>query len=113
LLADEAAEELRSGARVMLASCNITIVEMMRERFGDVLAWRSPEGELNKGNVDWGGATQTVTSSIALGALVDAILLSMCDVVVCGASNVIFYASALRPAMRLRIARHLADAYGA
>jgi hypothetical protein len=110
LLADEAAEEARLGARELLASCNLTVVGMMRARFGSALAWREPEGELNTGNVDWGGATQSVTAAIARGALIDAILLSMCDVVVCGASNVILYASALRPAMRLRIARHLANA---
>ena len=110
LLADEVAEEACLGARVLLASCNLTVVEMMRARFGDTLAWRAPEGELNTGNVDWGGVTKSVTASIALGALIDAVLLSMCDVVVCGASNVVLYASALRPAMRLRIARHLANA---
>ena len=108
LLAEEAAEEARLGGRVLLASCNLTVVEMMRARLGGALAWRAPEGELNRGNVDWGGATQSVTASIALGALIDALLLSMCDVVVCGASNVVLYASSLRPAMRLRIARHLA-----
>jgi hypothetical protein len=110
MLADEAAEEARLGARVLLASCNLSVVEMMRARFGSALAWREPEGELNTGNVDWGGATQSVTAAIARGALIDAILLSMCDVVVCGASNVVLYAAALRPAMRLRIARHLANA---
>ena len=47
--------------------------------------------------------------ALGLGALIDAIRLSMCDVVVCGASNVVLYAAALR---RLRLARHLANARG-
>ena len=111
LLGDEAAEEMRiPGARVMLASCNASIVGYLRARFGAALAWREPEGDINTGNVDWGGATQHVTAQIAKGALIDALLLSMCDVVVCGSSNVILYAAALRPAMRIRVARHLADA---
>jgi hypothetical protein len=112
LLADEAAEEARPGARVLLASCNRTIVEGMRGRFGASLAWREPEGELNTGNVDWGGAVQVMTKETATGALIDALLLSMCDVVVCGSSNLIVYAAALRPAMRIRIARHLSDRRG-
>jgi hypothetical protein len=112
LLADEAAEEARPGGKVLLASCNRTIVEYMRGRFGASLAWREPEGEINTGNVDWGGAVQVLTREIAMGALVDALLLSMCDVVVCGSSNVIVYAAALRPAMRIRVARHLSDRRG-
>jgi hypothetical protein len=112
LLADEAAEEARPGGMVLLASCNRTIVEYMRARFGASLAWREPEGEINTGNVDWGGAVQVLTREIAMGALVDALLLSMCDVVVCGSSNVIVYAAALRPAMRIRVARHLSDRQG-
>jgi hypothetical protein len=33
----------------------------------------------------------------------------MCDVVVCGSSSVVVYACSLRPALRVRVARHLAD----
>jgi hypothetical protein len=36
------------------------------------------------------------------------LLVSMCDVVVCGSSNVILYSAALQPTMRIRVARHLA-----
>lgn len=113
LLGDEAAEEIRvAGTRLLLASCNASIVAQLRARFGAALAWREPEGDINTGNFDWGGAKQQVTAEIAKGALVDSLLLSMCDVVVCGSSNVMVYAAALRPAMRIRVARHLADVRG-
>lgn len=47
------------------------------------------------------------TGEIATGALIDAVLLSMCDVVVAGGSNVMLYVAGLRPNLRIRIARHL------
>lgn len=112
LLCEEAEEEIQhaKGGKVLLSSCNDSIVEHVLSYFEDLdieVAWRRPEGTTNHGNVDWGGIQQRVDADIATGALVDAILLSMCDVVVCGSSNVILYAAALRPTMRIRIARHL------
>jgi len=117
LLCDEAEEEIRyaKGGKVLLASCNDSIVEHVLSYFNDLdveVGWRRPEGPTNHGNVDWGGRQQRVDADIATGALVDAILLSMCDVVVCGSSNVMLYAAALRPTMRIRVARHLALVFG-
>jgi hypothetical protein len=115
-LCEEAREELASSgrpdARVLLASCNTSIVRQVRASLGDVVAWREPEGALNEGDVDWGLERQELTREIAAGALIDALLLSMCDVVVCGSSNVMLYAAALRPAMRVRVARHLVSVRG-
>jgi glycosyltransferase involved in cell wall biosynthesis len=114
-LCEAAREELatsgRRDARVLLTSCNATIALQVRETLGAV-SWREPEGVINEGNVDWGLHTQELTKEIATGALIDALLLSMCDVVVCGSSNVVLYAAALRPAMRVRVARHLCAVRG-
>jgi hypothetical protein len=120
LLCVEAEEEIRQtqGAKILVSSCNESIVEHIRSYFEDIedldveVAWRRPEGHINHGNVDWGETQQRVNADIATGALVDAILLSMCDVVVCGSSNVILYSAALRPTMRIRVARHLARVRG-
>jgi hypothetical protein len=113
LLCVEANEEIQQtkGGKVLVSSCNESIVEQMCSYFKDhdvEVAWRRPEGPTNHGNVDWGGSQQRVDADIATGVLVDAILMSMCDVVVCGSSNVILYSAALQPTMRIRVARHLA-----
>jgi hypothetical protein len=104
LLMDEAAEEMRPGARMLLATCNSTIGDAAHERFGDRMRWRVPDAAITTGNEDWG---TRVTGEIATGALIDAVLLSMCDVVVAGGSNVMLYVAGLRPSLRIRIARHL------
>jgi hypothetical protein len=114
LLCHEAKEEIQQtkGGKVLVSSCNESIVEQMCSYFKDhdvEVAWRRPEGPTNHGNVDWGvGIQQRVDADIATGVLIDAILMSMCDVVVCGSSNVILYSAALQPTMRIRVARHLA-----
>ena len=117
LLCEEAEEEIRDaqGGKVLVSSCNESIVEQMFSYFEDLnidVAWRRPEGPTNHGNIDWGERPQRVNADIATGVLVDAILLSMCDVVVCGSSNVILYSAALRPTMRIRVARHLEKVRG-
>jgi hypothetical protein len=104
LLTAEAEEEMRPGALVLLATCNSTIADSARERFGDRMRWRAPDTAISTGNDDWGSL---VTGGIAAGALIDAVLLSMCDVVVAGGSNVMLYVAGLRPSLRIRIARHL------
>jgi hypothetical protein len=110
----EAKEEIQQtkGGKVLVSSCNESIVEQMCSYFKDhdvEVAWRRPEGPTNHGNVDWGvGIQQRVDADIATGVLINAILMSMCDVVVCGSSNVILYSAALQPTMRIRVARHLA-----
>jgi hypothetical protein len=108
-LADDVDDEIiaRPGARVILATCNETIARLMRERLGDRMAWRRPEGPINVGNADWGGAVQRVTGDIARGAVTDAVLLSMCDVLICGSSNVALYVAGLVPSLRIRVASHL------
>ena len=117
LLCNEAKEEIlqAQGGKVLVSSCNESIAEQTLSYFEDLdveVAWRRPEGYINHGNVDWGGRQQLIDVDIATGALVDAILLSMCDVVVCGSSNVILYSAALRPKMHIRVARHLATVRG-
>jgi len=109
LLAEDAADEMRPGARVLLATCNSTIASLMRDRFGDAISWRLPEGNINVGNSDWG---DQVTGAIARGALMDALLMSMCDVLICGSSNVVCYVAGLNPYVRLRVARHLQGVMG-
>ena len=109
LLADDVADEMPPGARVLLATCNSTIAALMRDRFGDAVAWRVPEGNISVGNADWG---DRVTGAIARGALVDALLLSMCDVLICGSSNVVCYVAGLNPRLRLRVATHLQGVAG-
>lgn len=89
---------------MLLATCNSTIADSARARFGDRMRWRAPDSALTAGNDDWGAR---VTGGIAAGALIDAVLLSMCDVVVAGGSNVMLYVAGLRPSLRIRIARHL------
>ena len=113
-LADDVDDEIleRPGARVILATCNETIAQLMRERLGDRMAWRRPEGPISVGNADWGGAVQRVTGDIARGAVTDAILLSMCDVLICGSSNVALYVAGLEPSLRIRVASHLRDVAG-
>lgn len=120
LLCVEAEEEIRQtqGTKILVSSCNESIVEQIRSYFYEIedldieVSWRRPEGHINYGNVDWGKTQQRLDADIATGALVDSILLSMCDVVVCGSSNVILYSAALRPTMRIRVARHLARVRG-
>lgn len=109
LLSDEVEEEMRPGARVLLATCNSTIAALLRDRFGDAISWRVPEGNINVGNSDWG---DQVTGAIARGALMDALLMSMCDVLICGSSNVVCYVAGLNPHVRLRVARHLQGVRG-
>jgi hypothetical protein len=113
-LADDVDDEIRArpGARVLLATCNETIARLMRERLGDRMAWRRPEGPISVGNADWGDAVQRVTGDIARGAVTDAILLGMCDVLVCGSSNVALYVAGLAPSLRIRLARHLTNVAG-
>ena len=113
-LADDVDDEIRArpGARVILATCNETIARLMRERFGDRMAWRRPEGPISVGNADWGDAVQRVTGDIARGAVTDAVLLGMCDVLVCASSNVALYVMGLVPSLRIRMASHLRDIAG-
>jgi hypothetical protein len=106
LLAAEAEAAMPPGAHLLFASCNRTMAELMTQRFGTRVVWRQPEGAVTEGNTDWG---TRLSADSAEGALVDAILLSMCDVVICGASNVVLYVAALNPAARIKIARHLKD----
>lgn len=109
LLAAEAEAAMPPGAHVLFASCNRTMAEMMARRLGTRVVWRQPEGAVTEGNTDWG---TRLSADSAEGALVDAILLSMCDVVICGASNVVLYVAALNPTARIQIARHLKDVTG-
>jgi len=106
LLAAEAEAAMPTGAHVLFASCNRTMAETMARRLGTRVVWRQPEGAVTEGNTDWG---TRLSADSAAGALVDAILLSMCDVVICGASNVVLYVAALNPTARIQIARHLRD----
>jgi hypothetical protein len=106
LLAAEAEAAMPPGAHVLFASCNRTMAETMARRLGTRVVWRQPEGAVTEGNTDWG---TRLSADSAEGALVDAILLSMCDVVICGASNVVLYVAALNPTARIQIARHLKD----
>ena len=116
LLCVEAEEEIKThGGKVLVSSCNESIVKQILSYFENLnidISWRRPEGDINHGNVDWGKTYQIIDVDIATGVLVDAILLSMCDVVVCGSSNVILYSAALRPTMRIRVANHLTTALG-
>ena len=99
-----AEREMPPGAHLLFTSCNATMVAAMAARYGERVKWRRPEGALSQNNEDWGTVIDAETSA---GALVDALLLSMCDVVVCGSSNVILYVAALNPTARIVLAPHL------
>jgi hypothetical protein len=104
LLCAAAEAEMPPGAQLLFTSCNATMVAAMAARYGERVKWRRPEGALSENNEDWGAVIDAETSA---GALVDAVLLSMCDVVVCGSSNVILYVAALNPTARIVLAPHL------